>query len=134
MEDIYSTENVKREMEVALKSTHFFGDGWTYGQAAGIVGVDWFKVTDNVEFASLSKMLDGSGTLGFDENDWNRVHDWLYPTDDGQDASHILHAFIKTQVYRPMFFSNEDHDHFTMDERRYAIDTKKSYINHDGKE
>ena len=61
--------------------------------------------------------------------DWNAIRGWLYT---GQSDEDVLKAFIRTQIYRPMFFRHDDYVNFTHDESKYKCRTMKFYVDHEG--
>ena len=50
----------------------------------------------------------------------------------GQNKCDILKAFVRTQLYRPLFFKHNNYEKFTSNEDAYWCKTEKIYVDHDG--
>ena len=60
---------------------------------------------------------------------WTGLRDWLFnPTTQSQE--NLLKAFVRTQIYRPLYFDPTNYDKFTEDESIYKCETAKSFIDH----
>ena len=105
----------------------------------------------NPEFASLSNLvgernaeqlgLDSEATalhcpvnkIFLNENEnlgWNMIRDWVLD-EERQTATRLLKAFVRTHLYRPLFFNSSDFNTFTSDKRAYWCRTEKSFVKHD---
>lgn len=51
-----------------------------------------------------------------------------------QTPETLLKAFVRTHLYRPLFFDATDFNTFTTDPRAYWCKTEKSFVKHDGTE
>ena len=90
--------------------------------------------TDNLGFVKLSKYVNDSNQIIVN---WNAVKNWLFNEYTGANISKnvvnesgVLKAFIRTQIYRPLYFKHDNYDGFTSDTSKYHISTNKYYVNH----
>lgn len=91
---------------------------------------DLFKMSQNAEFVALSKLVK------FDVPDilnvnWDTVKSWMFDASNCFDDN-MLKAFIKTQIYRPLFFKHDNYAKFTSRDTSYYCITKKYFIDHNG--
>ena len=95
---------------------------------------DLFTVTENAEFVALSRLIKSGTTSTLDVN-WSDVKRWMFESSpDNCSDEKMLKAFIKTQIYRPLFFKYNNYEKFTSNESAYYCYTDKSFIDHDGTE
>ena len=129
--DIYSATNVLNQVEQAVKSTPFFNQCGTYGELMANAGnSDLFKVNQNLQFMRLSNTITSANAI---DVNWSEVKSYLFPTSGGyMDDVHFLRAFIRTQIYRPLFFKANNYHTFTKNPGAYRCLTKKYYVNHEG--
>lgn len=97
-----------------------------------------FKMSENEAFVALSKLVVSSDTTKLNV-DWQSISNWLFHR--GSDSKYdncgdenLLKAFIKTQIYRPLFFKYNDYDNFTSNDGVYKCFTDKFFVDHDGNE
>lgn len=112
----------------AVQSAKFFDQQLDYGETAKAItdGVDLFKVNENVEFVKVSGLVDARGNL---KVDWDDLKGWLFDSTK-QSQENLLKAFVKTQIYRPLYFNPDEYETFTSDSTKYKCDTAKSFIDH----
>lgn len=70
--------------------------------------------------------MDAYGNLNVD---WDNLKDWLFDSDE-QSQKNLLKAFVRTQIYRPLYFSPDNYETFTSDDTKYKCYTTKSFIDH----
>ena len=73
-------------------------------------------------------LLNESDNLG-----WDMLKGWTMD-EDRQTPERLLKAFVRTHLYRPLFFDATDFNTFTTDPRAYRCKTEKSFVKHDGTE
>ena len=66
---------------------------------------------------------------------WNSVKNWLFNTSSNNCSDEaMLKAFIRTQIYRPLFFKYDNYVDFTSNSSAYTCTTEKYFIDHVGNE
>lgn len=134
VQSVVTPSNILKAALLAVKSTPMFRD-WNSFQLVDRhrEDDDLFKVAESaeLEFAKKSGLLDANGRISVD---WGGLEDWMFNPDTTVTPEDILKGFIRTQFYRPLFFSSSDFQTFTTDIDKYWCKTRKSYINHDGVE
>ena len=131
-----STEAVKTQMTLAVKSAPMFNDSHTYLQMKGVVGnsaelAELFSLSYNVDFAKKSNLMTGMKV----NLDWGGIKEFLFPSATSNEIPEleIIRAFVRTQIYRPLYFKYDGYTtKFSLDPTRYVCETYKSYVNHDG--
>lgn len=127
-----SITNTLKEVMFAVQSTKFIAECDSYDEMnEKKVATDLFTMTQNAEFVALSKLTTGN-TLNVN---WNSVKNWLFsnsPNNCSDDK--MLKAFVRTQIYRPLFFKYDNYTYFTQKlcENIYRCDTTKGFIDHNG--
>jgi hypothetical protein len=61
------------------------------------------------------------------------VKGWMFDHENGSDEN-MLKAFIRTQIYRPLFFQYNSYKNFTSNAEAYYCVTEKHFIDHVGNE
>ena len=64
---------------------------------------------------------------------WDTVKGWLFNSNNYSDEK-MLKAFIRTQIYRPLFFKYNNYKKFSSNESVYYCVTDKYFIDHVGNE
>ncbi len=91
---------------------------------------DLFTMTQNEAFVALSMLCNGN-TL---DVNWGDVKEWVFESNpDNCSDEMMLKAFIRTQIYRPLFFKYNDYRNFTSSSRAYVCTTNKYFTDHTGK-
>lgn len=90
---------------------------------------DLFKVSENVKFLKLSGLVDDADRI---KVSWDDFKSWLFGTSHSDE--NLIKGFVRTQLYRPLFFKHNDYVNFSSNTSAYICKTQKSYINHDGVE
>lgn len=94
----------------AVQSAKFFDQQLDYNGTNRIKdNVDLFKVTQNVDFVKESELVDAAGNL---KVDWDDLKGWLFDSDE-QSQENLLKAFVRTQIYRPLYFNPTKYEKFT---------------------
>lgn len=125
---IMSSENLKNQMVLAVKSAPFFASFHTYIQMKNLVDdpvsrINLFQIGYNREFAAKSGLLtESDGRLNLD---WSDISGFMFPQENGGELSQeqILKAFVRTQIYRPLYFKYDDYMTFTHDSSQYLCET-----------
>ena len=130
--DIMSLTNTLKEVTFAVQSTKFINECESFSELMSKKDRDdLFKMTQNAEFVALSKLVKSDPSI-LDVN-WADVKGWLFDSNKYSDEK-MLKAFIRTQIYRPLFFKYNDYRNFTSNSRAYVCTTNKYFIDHNGKE
>lgn len=140
-------------MVQTVQSCKFFKDYATYSELNENRGEDdLFKVNDNPQYAKLSNYVktDDTSTTGYNEDgdinlDWSAISEELFgdesdPDDLGWgDGEKVLKNFVRTQIYRPIFFNPTDYfdntgnnKTFTTNKDAYWCSTTKWYADDEG--
>ena len=132
--DIMSITNALKEVMFGVQSTKFFAECDSYAKLRQEMGQsDLFQMTQNAEFVALSKFVNSSNVDTLDIN-WNGIRTWLFgPGNTNCSDENMLKAFVRTQIYRPLFFKYDDYVNFS--ERpptTYNCTTKKYFTDHNG--
>ena len=135
--DVMSLTNTLKEVMFGVQSTKFFSQCESY-TALQVAAPDddgnLFTMTQNEAFVALSKLVKEDGaTL---KVDWSIAREWLFESDpDNCSNENMLKAFVRTQVYRPLFFKHDEYaGQFTSDPSAYKCETTKWFVDHDGTE
>ena len=80
---------------------------------------------------ALSKLVKSTSQNDTLDVNWDTVYRWMFGQDNCSDEN-MLKAFIRTQIYRPLFFKHDDYTRFTSVELVYTATTNKYFIDHDG--
>lgn len=87
---------------------------------------------------ALSKLVD-DGNADTLNVKWNGesgstiVKDWMFSGGNCTDEN-MLKAFVRTQIYRPLFFKYNDYSFFSGKYSAYKCETTKWFVDHTGKE
>lgn len=135
-QDIMSPTNVLKEVVFAVQSTKFISECNSFEQMKNLCSSDdLFKMEENAEFVALSNLVVNPGDHSKLNVNWLDVKRWLFESNpDNCSDEKMLKAFIKTQIYRPLFFKYNNYEKFTSNESAYYCSTDKSFIDHDGNE
>ena len=135
-----SLTNTLNEVTFAVQSTKFINECDSFSELMSKKDLeDLFKMTQNAEFVALSNLCNngdtldvnwsGSGGVGTD------VKGWMFGQNpDNCSDEMMLKAFIRTQIYRPLFFKYNNYTNFTSNISAYTCTTNKYFIDHTGKE
>ena len=87
-------------------------------------------MAENAEFVALSNLVLPSSpdTLNVE---WSEVRNWLFSSGNCSNEK-LLKAFVRTQIYRPLFFKHDNHVDFTQDAHMYKCFTSKWFVDHLG--
>lgn len=66
-----------------------------------------FKMSQNAEFVALSKLVKSNSQDTLNVS-WDSVKSWMFDSTNCSDKN-MLKAFIKTQIYRPLYFKHDNH-------------------------
>jgi hypothetical protein len=92
-----------------------------------------FKVSENVDFAKKTGLVDDGDCLKINQNDgsgWAALSNWLFSS---VSSDNLLKALVRTQIYRPLFFDPDNHINYTSDSDAYSCTIKKRHVRFDGK-
>ena len=133
--DIMSITNALKEVMFGVQSTKFFAECDSYSELRQEMGQpDLFQMTQNAEFVALSKFVKSSNVDTLDIN-WNGIRTWLFgPGNTNCSDADMLKAFVRTQIYRPLFFKYDDYVNFSERTTTYNCTTKKFFTDHNGDE
>ena len=137
--DVMSITNTLKEVMFAVQSTDFIMECDSFLDMKNRRNENTlFKMTQNEDFAALSKLVQSDGkTL---DVDWDTdapgkpsVKTWMFESNpDNCSDEAMLKAFVRTQIYRPLFFKHDDYVSFTSNESAYSCTTTKWYYDHEG--
>ena len=133
IEDIFSPTNIVKQVQLAVQSTPMFSSYKTYRElSTNKNDSDLFKVNANGDFASQSDLLDSVGKIN---TNWSssELKTWLFST-SYHTPENLLHAIVRTQVYRPLFFNDLDYSKFTENESAYWCETERHFNNVEGED
>ena len=127
IQDIMSSRNILKVVTDAVQDTDFFKRYDSYSALnENHNNTELFKLNKDVDFLKESGLVkDGQINVK-----WDGMKNWLFSQDMTQET--ILKAFVKTQIYRNIFFDPTNYTNFTKDESKYTCVVDKFYINHDG--
>lgn len=133
--DIMSIANTLKEVMFAVQSTKFINGCDSFDELkTSKDSRDLFTMTQNSQFAALSKLVDNRYVDTLNVN-WSSVKDWLFGNNPNKCTDELmLKAFVRTQIYRPLFFKHDNYTKFTSSTATYSCDTDKYYIDHFGNE
>lgn len=132
--DVMSLTNTLKEVMFGVQSTKFFTECESYlalQVASPDEQGDLFTMTQNAGFVALSNFVNSDGeTLNLN---WDSVREWLFESNpDNCSNENMLKAFVRTQIYRPLFFKHDDYVSFTSNQLAYKCETTKWFVDHDG--
>ena len=131
--DIMSPTNAFKEVTFAVQSTRFMNDCDSFDKMKTERDSDQlFRMTQNASFVELSNLVkyDSQDTLNVN---WNTLKGWMFDSSNCSDDN-MLKAFIRTQIYRPLFFKCDDYVNFTKNQSAYRCETNKYFVDHNGDE
>ena len=137
--DIMSLTNTLKEVTFDVQSTKFINDCDSFDKMKSLrLDVNLFKMTQNAQFVALSKLCNGdvlnvnwSGDRGVGTD----VKGWMFEQNpDNCSDENMLKAFVRTQIYRPLFFQYNNYKKFSSKESVYYCLTEKHFIDHVGNE
>lgn len=137
--DIMSLTNTLKEVTFAVQSTKFINGCDSFAKLARIRDdSDLFAMAENASFVALSNLVKSDGeTLNVNwSQDGGRgtdVKGWMFDHENCSDEN-MLKAFIRTQIYRPLFFQCNNYSNFTSNSEAYYCVTEKYFIDHVGNE
>ena len=134
-----SITNTLKEVTFAVQSTKFINGCDSFSKLASIRGdSDLFTMTENAPFVALSNLVKSDETT-LNVN-WSSVggrgtdvKGWMFEHANCSDEK-MLKAFIRTQIYRPLFFQYNSYKNFTSNPEAYYCVTEKHFIDHVGNE
>lgn len=130
--DIMSITNTLKEVMFAVQSTKFISECDSFDEMKRqSASSDLFTMTQNEAFVALSKLVKSDGkTLNVN---WNDVKTWMFGTSpDNCSDDKMLKAFVRTQIYRPLFFKHDNYVSFSSNESVYSCTTTKWFVDHNG--
>lgn len=133
--DIMSMTKTLKEAMFAVQSTKFVNgcDSYASLQLAVLDGDsdrDLFTMTQNEKFVELSRLVLPTALDALNVN-WSEVKTWMFSGDNCSDEN-MLKAFVRTQVYRPLFFEYNNYHNFSNNESAYSCTTTKWFNDHEG--
>lgn len=135
--DAFSTmcneNDLTKQVTYGVQSAPFFSKYDTYDsiydaiyKENDITDEKLFKIGLNPEFIGISGLTDNDAL----KLSWNNIKNWLFSNE--RSNVEILKAFVRTQIYRTMFFDAGNFITFSRDDNAYKCITSKWYYNHDG--
>lgn len=134
-----SITNTLKEVMFAIQSTDFMTKCDSYDEMNRRKDENTlFKMEQNQDFVALSKLVLEDGVRlnvnwYTDTQEKPSVKTWMFSGGNCSDAK-LLKAFIRTQIYRPLFFKYNNYVNFTDtgNEQVYSCTTTKWYCDHEG--
>ena len=135
IQDIMSQSNTKKEVVQDVSSMPFFKKCNSYDEMSSALDntlftSTMFKMEEGADFIAKSNYTVAGDNSKLDIS-WNRLKNWLFPKSNQTDNT-LLHKFVKTQFYRPMFFNDTDYVTFSQNPNVYRCDTDKYFRDHRG--
>ena len=80
---------------------------------------------------ALSKLVKSTSQNDTLDVNWDTVYRWMFGQDNCSDEN-MLKAFIRSQIYRPLFFTHDNYTNFTSNQIAYSCTTDKYFTDHNG--
>ena len=137
-----SITNTLKEVMFAVQSTDFVANCDSFDEMNFKKdNDDLFTMTQNADFVALSKLVSVNSDNEVSLNvDWDTdtetktsVKTWMFGNSlDNCSDQNMLRAFVRTQIYRPLFFKHDNYINFTSNVSIYWCDPTKWFTDHDG--